>query len=393
MLNLGLGLQASLLGLRAGVEGFSLLEIGAVMSVYYLGFIYGSLRIPSIVDQVGHIRTFSVMASLASAVVLLHATWVSPWSWALLRGVTGFCLVGMSLVVESWLNEKAENQERGTILSVYMMVLLGSTAAGQLLLMLASSKGYLLFVVVSVLLSLALVPLALSTRLGPASVPSEYMGYKKLMEQSPVGVVGALSSGCLAGAFWTMGVVFAKEVGLDHDQVALFMFCLISGGLVSTWPVGWISDRMDRRYVLVILGLTIALLALLLHLPEVQEAGWVFPLVFLFGGAMLPTYAVSVALVNDQLKAGEFVPASATLLLLYGMGAAAGPLLASVGMRWLGASGIFSMAALLSVLLVLFSLYRLGQRAAVPSEELEDFVPVPRTSAAAYVMHPGAEEQ
>ncbi|OSM05362.1 putative major facilitator superfamily protein [Magnetofaba australis IT-1] len=392
MLNLGLGLQASILGLRAESESFSVQAIGAVMAIYYVGFIIGSLKIPRLVDKVGHIRTFSVMASLASASVLLHAVWISPWSWALFRGITGFCLVGMSLVVESWLNEKARNEERGAVLSIYMMVLLGSTAMGQLLLTVASTDGYFLFVVVSVLLSLALLPLALSTRPTPVHVPTKRMRFGALMEQSPVGVIGALASGCMSGSFWTLGAVFAKRIGLAPEAIGVFMFCLVVGGLFSTWPIGRLSDRMDRRFVLIIQAALILLISVAMHWPGVENSSWIYPLAFLAGGAVLPVYAVSVALVNDQLKHGEFVPASATLLLVYGIGATLGPLLASTSMNFLGPTGLFSLTAVVALCVGLYAAYRLTIRAPLPSEELSAFIPTPRTTAAAYALHPDAEE-
>ena len=226
-LNLGMGLQGSLLGLRAGVEDFPTILTGLVMSSYYAGFMLGSLISPGVVNRVGHIRTFSAFASLASAAALCHAVFVDPYSWIFLRLITGLCFAGLCLVTESWLNERSDNLNRGTLLSTYFVLILGATAFGQVLLNVAPVSGYDLFVLVSVIISVALVPIALTSSPMPADIEPQRMALKKLFLTSPVGVVGCIGSGLATSAFWGLGAVYAQEVGLETKDISTFMALMI----------------------------------------------------------------------------------------------------------------------------------------------------------------------
>lgn len=389
-LNLGMGLQASLLGVRAGLENFPTLLIGMIMSSYYAGFVLGSIYAPRVVAQVGHIRAFSAFASLASAAALCHAVFVDPYSWLLFRALTGFCFAALCLVTESWLNARADNLNRGTVLSVYFVLILTCTALGQGFLMMAPPSGYDLFVFVSVIISVALVPIALTSTPTPELSAPERMPLARLYALSPVGAAGCFASGAIAGAYWGLGAVFAQGQGLQADAIAIFMMLLVGGGVLTQWPLGRLSDLMDRRIVIAGLALAIFVLGGAVALDMVPR-GFLYATAALMGGLVLPLYGIALAHTNDHLDAEDFVPAGATLLVLYGIGAAVGPLLGTVAMDVMGPNGLFLHLAVAAGVLGLFALYRTTQRAAVDTDEMADFVPVASTTAAAFELDPRSD--
>jgi len=392
-MNMGFGLQSTLLGVRAGLESFDLPMIGAIMAVYFVGYMGGSLFCPRLINQVGHIRTFAAMASLASASVLLHATFVEPWTWMVLRGLTGFCFAGLVMVAESWLNHAANNTNRGSMLATYMVVTLGATSLGQLLLNTAAPGGFNLFVLVSVLVSISLVPVTLTRRDAPPLEPTPPMSLKKLYDTSPSGVVGCLSTGMVNGAFWGMGAVFAQMSDMNNQDISMFMAVVVFGGILTQWPLGKLSDRMDRR--LVIVGIAIAVVISSYGLTVFGHGAGVPILASgaLFGMAAFPLYAVSIAHVNDQIPAKDFVAASSTLLLIYGIGAALGPLVASAAMSSFGPRGLFYYTAAVAFLLALYVLQRLFVSSATVHEAKEDFIAVPRTTPVALDMAAAISEE
>jgi len=392
-LNLGMGLQASLLGVRAGIEDFPTLLIGLVMSAYYAGFVVGSLYAPSVVARVGHIRTFSAFASLASAAAICHAVFVDPISWIVFRALTGFCFAALCLVAESWLNARASNLNRGTIVSIYFVVMLGMTAAGQAFLMMAPPEGYDLFVFVSVIISLALMPIALTSTPSPEISTPDRMGLRKLYKVSPVGAVGTIFAGLIAGAYWGLGAVFAQAKGLVSDDIAVFMTLLVLGGVVTQWPLGRLSDHMDRRIVIGFVAISIAAVGILLSTGVLPDDPWLFVMGALMGGLVLPLYGLVLAHTNDHLEAEDFVPAGAALLMFYGVGAVLGPLLGTLAMRIVGPGGLFLYLALAAVTLATFTAYRMTQRAGVDAEDTESFVPVTSTTAMAYELDPRGEDE
>jgi len=391
-INLGLGLQSSLLGLRANLEGFSLVMTGLVMSSYYAGFVGGSAFAPSIVNRVGHIRTFAAFASLASAAALCHAVVVEPITWMILRAITGVCFAALCLVAESWLNERSTNVNRGALLSTYFVIILGATALGQMLLPLAPIAGYDLFVVVSVIISLALVPVALTSTPTPVEIEQERMSLRRIFEISPVGFVGCLGAGLTSGALWGLAAVYGKNIGLTTEDTAIFVSVVIFGGLLTQWPLGKLSDIIDRRYVIVGVSIGMGIVgALIASISQINE-NWIFVAGALAGGLALPLYGLSIAHTNDFIETRFFVPASATLLLIYGIGAMFGPFLAALFMQFMGPSGLFVHSAIVYAGVGLFTLYRITQRAPVPKGEAENFSMVPRTSSMAFEMDSRSEE-
>lgn len=392
-INLGLALQGSLLGVRAAIENFSTVLTGFIMSSYYAGFIVGSFIAPPIVNRVGHIRTFSAFASLASAAAVCHAVFVDPYSWMALRALTGLCFAALCLVTESWLNERSSNLNRGTLLSIYFVTILSATALGQILLAVAPASGYDLFVMVSVVISVALVPVALTSTPVPVDIEPARMGLRRLYNASPVGVVGCFGAGLGTGAFWGLGAVYAHTIGLPTPQIAMFMALMISGGIVTQWPLGRASDVFDRRLIIAAISFAMAIVGGLIAAGIVTGGLGLFVVAALAGGLLLPLYGISIAHANDYMEVKEFVPAAASLLLVYGGGAVLGPVIATVFMEAVGPEGLFLHAAATTAVVGTFAVYRMTQREAVSDEDSVEFAMVPRTTPMVFEIDPRSEEE
>lgn len=391
-MNLGFSLQATALGVRAGLEGFPVALTGLVMGMYYFGYVGGSVLSPRLVHKVGHIRVFSALASLASTSALLHALFVLPITWVVLRTMTGFCVAGLVVVAESWLNHASANNQRGSILSIYMVVALSASALGQLLLNVAPADGFSLFILVSVLVSISLVPIALTTQTVPALRPTAPMKLTRIFIISPTGAMSCFATGLLNGSFWGMGAVYALAIGLDTRGISIFMAVAVLGGIVSQWPLGRLSDAIDRRVVLMGLAFAVALSSLILAVSGNHQPEVLYALAAFYGAAAFPLYAISIAHVNDQIEPKDFVPASSALLLTYALGATLGPFLAGAAMSVMAAAGMFYFSAIVGVGLGVVALHRLYFGSVIPAEHKETFMAVPKTSAQAYEMAGQAAE-
>lgn len=376
LMMLGNGLQGSLLGIRASLEGFPTAVTGLVMSAYFVGFLAGSTLAPRLVKRVGHIRVFSALASLASASVLLHAVFLTPGIWSLARLVTGFSYAGLYVVAESWLNDRATNETRGQLLSIYMIITLGSMASGQLLLNLGDPGGYVLFILASVLVSLALVPISLTARPAPSFEAPSHVGLKQLYDISPLGVLGCLATGVANGAFVGMGAVYAENIGLSVAQISIFMAIAIVGGVIFQWPLGHLSDKFDRRRVITVVTFLAALFALIAVIASSISPWVLFVIVCLFGGLSFPMYSLCLAHTNDHLKPDQLVAASGTLVLVVGIGASFGPTTAAALMSIVGANGFFWWLAIVHAAIGVFAIYRMSKRAAPAVEEHTHLIPV-----------------
>jgi len=380
LMQMGNTLQGTLLSVRGSIDGFSPMEIGAVGAAFWVGIVLGSLRGGRVIDRVGHTRTFAALAAVASSSALLHLVVIDPIVWIVARAITGFCFAGLFMVVESWLNASATAQTRGQILSLYGMTGLIAGIGGQLLLPAGNPSGFRLFCIVSMIISLALVPVALSRATAPSHGASEAkINIRRLHVQSPFGVVAAFLCGITTGSFFALGPVFAQSKGLDTGGIALFMACGTLGGFAMTWPLGWLSDRIDRR--LVIIGTTAIAAAILFSFVMLIPAGaprWViYACVAIFGGSVIPTYSIVTAHVNDMVKPGEFVAASGGLLILVGAGSAAGPIVGGMAMSALGPEGLAYMTIVAQAMMAVWGAYRIRQRAAPPEAQKEHFVPEP----------------
>lgn len=388
----GVGFLGTLLGVRAGIEGFSEQVTGLVMSAYFAGYILGTWACPSLIRRVGHIRAFTAMAAVASVCVTAHALWVHPVVWAALRVVSGACLVGLYIVIESWLNVLAPNQKRGKMLSVYMMTTLLAMAGGQYLILVADPAAFMPFGIIAMLVSLGLVPVALTRVLQPQPVETPaVVGIGHLFRVSPLGVAGAFVTGLVLSAFWGMGAVFAQGIGLDAAGIAAYMSATILGGAFLQWPVGHLSDRFDRRGVLTLFCFVAAGLSL---------AGWflvdvstvaLFVASFFYGGVAFALYSLSVAHVNDHVSHAEVLEATRGLLLIYGVGAALGPAGAGLLMEMLGARSLLAAIAGVLGLLGVFAVYRMRTGVPIPAAAQGEFVSLVRTTPEAVELLPEAE--
>ena len=375
ILLMGNGLLGTLLPIRAQMELYTPLAIGILGASYFIGFAAGCHFGPYIVRRVGHIRTFIVMVSLTSAVTLAHALVTSPYIWWSLRTTTGFCFAVLYMVIESWLNEKSTNENRGLIFSIYSIISLTVLTIGQMMLTLASPMSFLLFAVASILVSLAALPVALTAASPPASIASTKIRIGHLYRISPVGFVAAIGVGAANGSFWSLGPVFAHNyIGNgDTTSIALFMSITVIAGAMGQWPLGWASDRIDRRKVIVTAGLGAAAAALAITVTAANGGQGVFIFAAAYGLFAFPLYTLSAAHMNDSVEADGFVESASGLLLLYSAGAIIGPLITSSALTSFGAAGLFGFTAFVHIAIVGFALYRLRQHSRVPEDEREPF--------------------
>ena len=389
---LGMGLQGTLLGLRAGVEQYPVTVTGIVMASYFVGFALGSYYCPRIIRQYGHIRAYAAMASLASAAAIAYALNTDPWFWTLLRIITGFCIVGSYMVIESWLNVLASNTMRGQFFGVYMVITLLAMAGGQHLLRLGEVASFELFAITTILISLALVPVVLTRIPQPVISTPSRLGLKKLYRTSPLGVTGTLSAGLVAGAFWGMGAIYASAIGLDDIGVAWLMSAIILGGAILQWPLGVLSDIIDRRKIISLCSFAAAAAALINTMVSLESPIAFYLLSFLYGGFSFTLYGLCVAHLNDRIDPDHSLEAAQGLLQVYGIGAILGPILASQAIQYMGPGGLLIFFSFVCTFLGMFTVHRIHFRGAPPSEEQNEFVPMARTSPVALEMSPMNEE-
>ncbi|MGO4572558.1 MFS transporter [Microvirga sp. 2TAF3] len=380
LMQMGNTLQGTLLSVRGSLEAFTPTQIGAVGAAFWTGIVLGSLWAGTVIGRVGHTRTFAALAAIAASATLLHLLVIHPVVWIAARALTGFCFAGLFIVVESWLNAAATTQTRGQILSLYGMTGLIAGIGGQLLLPAGDPSGFRLFCIVSMIISLALVPIALSRATAPIHATGETkISLPRLNRQSPFGVVAAFLCGVTTASFFALGPLLAQQAGLDTSGIAIFMACGTLGGFAMTWPLGWISDRVDRRLVIIgAAGMAAAiLLGLITFVPENPPPWVLYACVAVFGGSVIPTYSIVTAHVNDMVESGEFVAASGGLLILLGAGSSAGPILSGMAMSAFGPLGLAYAIILAQILMAAWGVYRIRQRAAPPEEQKEAFVPEP----------------
>ncbi|MFW6258551.1 MAG: MFS transporter [Halochromatium sp.] len=387
MLVIGNGLSGTLVSVRAVGEGMSSVTIGWIMSAYFFGFAVGSSYASRLIEAVGHIRAFAALASICSALAIAYPLIIAPAVWFLFRLLFGVCYAGLVVVIESWLNASAERDQRGRILGLYNFILVLGYVASQSLLTLAPTESFMLFAATSILLSLALVPITLTRAGVPGKVAADRVSMKRLLDLSPLGFAGAFVVGTAMSAFWGMGPVFATRVGFEDEGIALFMAITMSGALAFTWPLGRLSDKIDRRLVIIFAGLIAALAALTIVVLEERTSAALLGAGFVFGGFAIPIYSISIAHVNDRIAEGEVVAVASRLVLIYGAGAALGPLLASASMRLLGTQGLFVYISATFGMLVLFGLVRLGFRGEGVLWPKRGFIIVPRTTHVSLQLH------
>ncbi len=373
----GAGYLSTLITLRLQDSGVDAFTIAAVTAAYFAGLTLGSLRVPKIINRVGHIRGFAAFVSLFSATALAYALLTSPLAWVALRFLDGICVAAVFICLESWLNERAEDRTRGTILSAYMIALYLGQAAGQQFLNLSPAAPALPFLIASIPISLSVIPIALTRLSGPAVQEQLPISIRRLYAASPLGSVGAVAAGVMLGAFYGLSAAYARRIGMAVSDTAAFMSVVIVGGVALQWPLGRLSDRFDRRRVIVA---TLAGCAAVTFFLSILSEALVFPLGALFGGFSFALYPLAVAHTNDHLDPAGRISASGGLVLLYSAGAAAGPLLAGAAMEAFGAGGLFLSICACSCAALAFAFWRQAVQAPVPAARQQPYQNLPRTT-------------
>jgi MFS family permease len=391
MMMVGSGLLGSLISLRLSIDQYGSGIIALVMAGYYAGLVCGSFIAPGIVRRVGHIRAFAAFAAVNTIVALLQALYESPVTWWLLRVATGISMMGLYMVIESWLNERADSRVRGRVFSVYMVMTFLGLGSGQFLLGADQRGSQSLFMLVAIMFAASLIPVALTGAAHPQPVQNVKLRIRKLFKVAPFGILGCLGAGLANGAFYALGPTFGVREGMAIGQVASFMGVTILGGLALQWPIGSVSDRFDRQRVIGILGFAVAAASLAVIMVGRQS---IFALLLAgaaFGGLTFTMYPVAVAHANDHITSDEVVPMSAALILCYSVGATLGPLGASAVMYAAGPHGLFMFTAALSCALGIAALV-MPRREPVSPKQQAPFVPVPRTSAVIAQLDPRAPD-
>ena len=360
-LQLGNGLQGTLLSVRGELEDFSTFEMSVVMSAYFVGFLGASRLVPEFIRRVGHIRVFAALASLISAILILYPLLVNPWIWTGGRIIIGFCFCGVYITAESWLNNAATNENRGQLLSSYMVVQMAGIVAAQLLLLVGDPGGFELFVLISVLVSISFAPILLSITPTPAFEATKPMSIKHLFKTSPLGCVGMFFLGGIFSAQFGMAPVFGTTVGFSLSEISIFVAAFYIGAMVFQFPIGWLSDRMDRR-ILIVVTSAIAFIAALTSILVLDVFLILVGSALLIGGMSNPLYSLLIAYTNDFLELDDMASASGGLLFLNGLGAISGPLLTGYLMTQTGPEGYFIILATLLGSLTVYGFYRMTQR-------------------------------
>ncbi|MEP2717255.1 MFS transporter [Pseudophaeobacter sp.] len=382
MLMIGNGMQGTILGVRGAMEGFSTLQMSFVMSAYFIGFLGGSRLAPDMIRRVGHVRVFAALASLISAVMILYPAVANPVAWMLGRALIGFCFSGVYVTAESWLNNAADNANRGKALSLYMIVQTIGIVTAQALMLVGDPAGYETFVIASVVISVSFAPILLSISPTPAFETTKPMSLRELMNVSPLGCVGMFLLGGVFSAQFGMSAVYAAEAGLSLSQISVFIATFYIGAIVLQYPLGWMSDWMDRRVLVLAvsaLGGSAAIMGMLMG----GDYAYLLMAAFFIGGMSNPLYSLLIAHTNDYLDHDDMAAASGGLVFINGLGAIAGPLITG----WImsdavfGPPGYFLFMAVLLGMLAMYALYRTTQRAAIPIEETGIMSPMALTGS------------
>ena len=391
------GLQGNLLGLRAVLENFNIIATGALMSGYFIGYFVGANVVPNLVGKVGHIRVFAAFASTASLSILLHSVIVDPYVWILGRFITGFSIISIFVVVESWLNDRATNRTRGKVLSIYMIITFIGMGFGVLLLNFNDPTNYEPFILVSVLLSIALVPILLTKRKPPTFKKISSIKIKELYKISPLGTFSMFCVGFIHPAIFTMGAVYGALMNFSVLEISLYLFLITLSGAVFQWPIGYLSDRFDRRIILIITALLGSVLTILCffsvsaspdfinlssnwkniyqHIANHRMSFYIF--ISLYAGVSLPLFSLNLAYVNDFLPKEKFVSAGAGMQIIFGLSAMTAPFACSFFMKNFGPNGIFIFLFIFQTLIGLFGIYRMTKRSIEENPD-NTFTPMPQ---------------
>jgi len=386
---LGNGIHFTLIGVRGGIEGFSAAELAIITSGYFMGFLSGARISPLMIQRVGHVRVFAALGSFMSAGLIAFPLVAEPWAWTVLRLLVGFCMSGVYVTAESWLNNAATNETRGKVLSAYMIAQTLGIIGAQGLLTLGDAGTAVLFIGASMLVSISFGPILLSATSAPVAEVARPMPLRDLFSGSPLGTVGIFLLGSVYATQSGMGAVFGTQIGLATEQIALFVAMLFAGALVLQYPIGWLSDRMDRRK-LIFGAASLGAASCTLGWRTGGDLWTLMAAAFFAGGVTTPLYALFLAYTNDFLSAEDMPAASGGLVFTFGLGAIAGPLVTGWAMQGLGPFAFWLVLGATFCAIALYALYRMTQRAVIPVEETESYLEVLPTASPVAVEAAGA---
>ena len=378
LLMLGNGLQGTLLGVRGSIEGMSPQTMSWVMTGYFVGFLFGSQLTPNMIRRVGHVRVFAALGSLVSACLILYAAWTNPYFWFLLRIIVGFCFYGIYVVAESWLNDSSSNETRGQTLSAYLIVQMMGIVLAQAVLNFADPSGYMLFIIISVVVSLSFAPILLSVSPAPQFQTSKRMTLSQLWSISPLGVVGQFFLGAIFAALFGMASVYGTERGLTVKDISLFVAAIYFGGMILQYPIGWVSDRMDRRVLIFIVCSIGTFFSFAANLSD--SFIWLLIVAFIIGGVSNPLYSLYIAYTNDNLEHDDMASASGGLIFLTGIGAIFGPRIVGWLLDAYGAASYFWFIGSVMAIMGSYALYRMTQTSSTAVEDTNAYAPITPTS-------------
>jgi MFS family permease len=378
LLMLGNGLQGTLLGVRGSIEGMSPQTMSWVMTGYFVGFLFGSQLTPNMIRRVGHVRVFAALGSLVSACLILYAAWTNPYFWFLLRIIVGFCFSGIYVVAESWLNDSSSNETRGQTLSAYLIVQMMGIVLAQAVLNFADPSGYMLFIIISVVVSLSFAPILLSVSPAPQFQTSKRMTLSQLWSISPLGVVGQFFLGAIFAALFGMASVYGTERGLTVKDISLFVAAIYFGGMILQYPIGWVSDRMDRRVLIFIVCSIGTFFSFAANLSD--NFIWLLIVAFIIGGVSNPLYSLYIAYTNDYLEHDDMASASGGLIFLTGIGAIFGPSIVGWLLDAYGAASYFWFIGSVMAIMGSYALYRMTQTSSTAVEDTSAYAPITPTS-------------
>ena len=381
------GFQGNLLGVRSVIEEFNFIATGAMMSGYFIGYFAGANTIPKLVGKVGHIRVFAAFDSMASLSILIHAVFVNPAVWTLARFITGFSLVGIFIVMESWLNDRANNRTRGQLLSIYMFITLIGLSLGTLLLNFSSPEKYEPFILISLLLSSALIPILLTKRKAPKFKKLGYIDVKGLYKTSPLGTISMFCTGLIHSALFSLGAVYAASMNFNLFEISLLLFLITTSGGIFQWPIGYYSDKTDRRIIIIFCSFAASLFTIVASGTSLEnmylatsvgtDKIMFFIYASLYAGMAVPMFTLNLAYVNDYIPKEKFVAAGGGMQLIFGMGAMSGPFICSLLMNKFGTNGFFIHLLFFHLIVGAFGLYRITKRTYEDNPE-STFTPLPR---------------
>ncbi len=377
LLLLANGLFGTLLGVRSQIEGFGTEVVGLIMAAYFLGLLQGALRATLIVAAVGHIRAFAAFASVMSVTALLHVVVVDPIVWCVLRFASGFCMAGMILVTESWLNARSTKRTRGKVMAFYMITNYFAAGCGQFLLTVADPAQFQLFSIASIIFSLALVPVLLTRATAPKPPARDPLNLRELWRTSPLGLLGSFCAGLVNASFYSLAPIFTFGLGLSIGGTSTFMASVIFGGLLLQYPVGHLSDRMDRRVILTMVALATSVACIAIVMVTEWSPRWIYLAGAIYGAFSFTVYSLCISHANDFAPADTLVQTASGLLTAYGFGAFLGPIIAASFMGRLGPEGLFVMSALVSGFLGGFAIFRMRRRLSPSKEKRSRIITMP----------------